>query len=146
MRSADYLGIGYSDDLTIIQITVSDTRTVEQKKALYRLIARNRAAEPRLRPQDILMNLVEVKEENWSFSNGEGTICVRHAMSEQTQFRAEREGPVPISDMIAALGQLYIAMLSAVILMAAIVGVEGLTNVMDVLRIGDPAVMVSFTA
>ncbi len=32
VRSASYLGIDYSDDLTVIQITVSDTRTVEQKK------------------------------------------------------------------------------------------------------------------
>jgi phenylpyruvate tautomerase PptA (4-oxalocrotonate tautomerase family) len=69
-RSASYLGIDYSDDLTIIQITVSDTRTVEQKKQLFRLIARNLAAQPGLRPQDILMNLVEVKKENWSFGNG----------------------------------------------------------------------------
>jgi phenylpyruvate tautomerase PptA (4-oxalocrotonate tautomerase family) len=70
LRGDSYLGIAYSDDLTIIQITVSDTRTIEQKKTLYRLIARNLAAEPGLRPQDILMNLVEVKKENWSFGNG----------------------------------------------------------------------------
>jgi 4-oxalocrotonate tautomerase len=71
LRSASYLGIEYSDDLTIIQITVSDTRTSEQKKQLFWLIARNLAAKPGLRPQDILMNLVEVKKENWSFGNGE---------------------------------------------------------------------------
>jgi 4-oxalocrotonate tautomerase len=70
-RSASYLGIEYSDDLTIIQITVSDTRTVEQKKQLFRLIARNLAAKPGLRPQDVFINLVEVKKENWSFGNGE---------------------------------------------------------------------------
>lgn len=70
VRSARYLGIEYSDDLTVIQITVSDTRTVEQKKTLFRLIARNLAAKPGLRPQDILMNLVEVKKENWSFGHG----------------------------------------------------------------------------
>ena len=71
IRSASYLGIDYSDDLTIIQITVSDTRTVEQKKQLFRLIARNLAAKPGLRPQDIFINLVEVKKENWSFGDGE---------------------------------------------------------------------------
>jgi phenylpyruvate tautomerase PptA (4-oxalocrotonate tautomerase family) len=70
-RSPSYLGIAYSDDLTIIQITVSDTRTVEQKKELFRLVARNLAAQPGLRPQDIFINLVEVKKENWSFGNGE---------------------------------------------------------------------------
>ena len=71
IRSASYLGIEYSDDLTIIQITVSDTRTVEQKKQLFRLIARNLAANPGLRSQDIFITLVEVKKENWSFGHGE---------------------------------------------------------------------------
>jgi phenylpyruvate tautomerase PptA (4-oxalocrotonate tautomerase family) len=71
IRSASYLGIDYSDDLTIIQITVSDTRTVDQKKQLFRLIAGNLAARLGLRPQDVFINLVEVKKENWSFGNGE---------------------------------------------------------------------------
>ena len=71
IRSASYLGIEYSDDLTVIQITVSDTRTVEQKKQLFRLIARNLAANPGLRPEDIFITLVEVKKENWSFGHGE---------------------------------------------------------------------------
>ena len=71
VRTGSYLGIEYSDDLTIIQIAANDTRTVEQKKALYRLIARNLAADPGLRPQDVFINLVEVKKENWSFGNGE---------------------------------------------------------------------------
>ena len=31
---AAYLGIKRSDDLVLIQLTVSDTRTIEQKKAL----------------------------------------------------------------------------------------------------------------
>src|SRR5262245_6203014 len=70
-RSASYLGIEYSDDLTVIQITVSDTRTVEQKKQLFRLLVRNLAAKPGMRPQDGFINLVEVKKENWSFGDGE---------------------------------------------------------------------------
>lgn len=68
---ASYLGIEYSDDLTIIQIAANDTRTLEQKKALYRLIARNLAANRGLRPQDVFINLVEVEKENWPFRNGE---------------------------------------------------------------------------
>lgn len=67
-------------------------------------------------------------------------------MSDETQFRAEREGPVPVSETIAALGLFYLAILSALIFMAAIVGVDGLINAMDVLPIGDPAMMVNFTA
>jgi 4-oxalocrotonate tautomerase len=68
---ANYLGIARSDDLVIIQLTVSNTRTVAQKKALFKRIAERLAKEPGLRPQDVFINLVEVAKENWSFGNGE---------------------------------------------------------------------------
>jgi 4-oxalocrotonate tautomerase len=71
VRSSSYLGIDYSNDLTLIQLTVSDTRTVEQKKVLFRRIADHLAESPGLRPEDIFINLVEVKKENWSFGRGE---------------------------------------------------------------------------
>ena len=67
---ADYLGITRSDDLVIIQLTVSNTRNVEQKKALYRRIVGNLAVNPGLRPEDVFINLVEVAPENWSFGHG----------------------------------------------------------------------------
>ena len=67
---ADYLGIRRSDDLVIIQLTVSNTRTVAQKKALYRRIVERLTESPGLRPEDILINLVEVRPENWSFGHG----------------------------------------------------------------------------
>ena len=54
----------------MIQLTVSNTRTVEQKKALYRRIVENLAADPGLRPEDVLINLVEVLPANWSFGHG----------------------------------------------------------------------------
>ncbi len=66
-----YFNIERSDDLVLIQMTVSNTRTVEQKKALYRRIVERLAKDPGLRPQDIFLNLVEVAKENWSFGNGE---------------------------------------------------------------------------
>jgi 4-oxalocrotonate tautomerase len=68
--SATYLGIKRSDDLVVIQLTVSNTRTVEKKQALFRKIVENLAADPGLRPEDIFINLVEVLPENWSFGNG----------------------------------------------------------------------------
>jgi 4-oxalocrotonate tautomerase len=70
VRSTQYLGIVYSDDLTFIQITCNDGRTVEQKKALYAAIADNLARDAGLRREDIFINLVEVRRENWSFGNG----------------------------------------------------------------------------
>ena len=68
---ADYLGIQRSDDLVIIQITVSNTRNVEQKQKLYRRILERLTESPGLRPEDIFINLVEVLPENWSFGHGE---------------------------------------------------------------------------
>lgn len=68
---ADYLGIRRSDDLVIIQITVSNTRPVAQKQKLYRRIVELLTDAPGLRREDIFINLVEVLPENWSFGNGE---------------------------------------------------------------------------
>jgi phenylpyruvate tautomerase PptA (4-oxalocrotonate tautomerase family) len=70
VRPEQYLGIRYSDDLTFIQITCNDTRTPEQKKAFYAAIADNLSRDAGLRREDILISLVEVKKENWSFGNG----------------------------------------------------------------------------
>jgi phenylpyruvate tautomerase PptA (4-oxalocrotonate tautomerase family) len=68
--SRTYMGIERSDDLVILQITVSNTRNVEQKKALFARIAERLARDPGLRREDVFINLVEVVKENWSFGNG----------------------------------------------------------------------------
>ena len=65
-----YFGIERTDDLVLIQLTVSNTRTVDQKKALYQRIVERVSERPGLRPQDVFLNLVEVAKENWSFGNG----------------------------------------------------------------------------
>jgi len=67
---ASYLGIARSDDLVLIQITAANTRTVEQKQALYRRIAALLGESPGIRPEDVFVNLVEVAKENWSLGNG----------------------------------------------------------------------------
>ena len=66
----NYLGIQRSDDLVYVQLTVSNTRTTEQKRELYRRIVEKLTENPGLRPQDIFINLVETLPENWSFGNG----------------------------------------------------------------------------
>ena len=66
----DYLGISRSDDFVMIQITANNTRTGEQKKALYRRIVERLTEKPGLRAEDIFINLVEVATENWSLGNG----------------------------------------------------------------------------
>jgi phenylpyruvate tautomerase PptA (4-oxalocrotonate tautomerase family) len=70
MFSRTYMGIERSDDLVILQITVSNTRTVEQKKALFAAIAERLSRDPGHRPEDVFINLLEVVKENWSFGNG----------------------------------------------------------------------------
>ena len=65
-----YLGIERSDDLVIIQITVSDTRELVQKQALFKAIADRLAEKPGVRQEDVFINLVEVRKENWSFGLG----------------------------------------------------------------------------
>ena len=66
----NYLGIRRSDDLVMIQITWSEGRTVEQKKALYVAIVDGLNKTLGLRREDVFINLVEVKKESWSFGNG----------------------------------------------------------------------------
>jgi len=65
-----YLGIARGDGIVIIQATISEGRSLEQKKALYRRIAERLSAELGVRIEDVFINLVEVKKENWSFGNG----------------------------------------------------------------------------
>jgi 4-oxalocrotonate tautomerase len=68
--SKTYLDIARSDDLVIIQITANNTRTLEQKKALFARIAELLSQNPGLRKEDVFINMVEVPKENWSFGNG----------------------------------------------------------------------------
>jgi 4-oxalocrotonate tautomerase len=65
-----YLGIQRSDGFVLIQIFLNEGRTLEQKKALYGAIAAGLSAALKIRPEDVMINLVEMKKENWSFGNG----------------------------------------------------------------------------
>src|ERR1700739_891468 len=65
-----YLGIQHGPDFLMLQITVSDTRTVEQKQALYARNVELLAQSPGIRPQDVMINLIDVGKANWSFGNG----------------------------------------------------------------------------
>jgi 4-oxalocrotonate tautomerase len=66
-----YLGIQRSADCVFIQITLNEGRTVEQKQRFYKAVADGLHARLDRRHEDVLINLVEVKKENWSFGNGE---------------------------------------------------------------------------
>ena len=64
-----YLGMRRTDDLVVIQITLSAGRSLQKKRLLYQRIADNLAALG-VRREDVWINLVEVASENWSFGNG----------------------------------------------------------------------------
>jgi len=65
-----YLGINRTADVVFIQVTMNVGRTLEQKKAFYKKIADELHERLELRREDVLINLVEVAKENWSFGNG----------------------------------------------------------------------------
>ncbi|HMD32446.1 MAG TPA: tautomerase family protein [Candidatus Acidoferrales bacterium] len=68
-----YLGIEHSGRIVFVQITLSTGRKPQQKRALYRRIAEILKESPGLPPKDLIINLVEVAWENWSFGNGEAS-------------------------------------------------------------------------
>jgi 4-oxalocrotonate tautomerase len=70
IHDPSYLGISRTDDVVFVQITLNAGRTVEMKKALYARIVELLAQKPGVRPEDVLVSLVEVTKENWSFGNG----------------------------------------------------------------------------
>jgi phenylpyruvate tautomerase PptA (4-oxalocrotonate tautomerase family) len=64
-----YLGIERTQGFVMVQITMNEGRTLDQKQALYRTIAEG-LERLGVRPDDVFVNLVEVKKENWSFGGG----------------------------------------------------------------------------
>jgi phenylpyruvate tautomerase PptA (4-oxalocrotonate tautomerase family) len=69
-RYGHAFGVKRSDDLVYIQITVFDTRTPEQKKALFRRIAQLLGDKPGIRPEDVFVNVLDSAKENWSVGHG----------------------------------------------------------------------------
>jgi phenylpyruvate tautomerase PptA (4-oxalocrotonate tautomerase family) len=68
--SSSYLGISHGKDLVIVQVTLNAGRSVELKRAFYARLADELQALG-VRREDVLVSLVEVTKENWSWGNGE---------------------------------------------------------------------------
>lgn len=66
-----YLGIERTESVIFIQITLNQGRSVELKRNFYRAIVDGIVDQVGLRGDDVLVNLVEVPRENWSFGNGD---------------------------------------------------------------------------
>lgn len=69
--SGNYAGVNRTEDVIFIQITLNTGRTVELKKALYAAVAKRLSNNPGVRPEDIVISLIEVAKEDWSLGNGE---------------------------------------------------------------------------
>jgi 4-oxalocrotonate tautomerase len=69
MMDRSYL-VERTDRALIIQITLNAGRSLELKKRLYRAIADGLHEAIGIRTEDVLINLVEVPKENWSFGAG----------------------------------------------------------------------------
>jgi phenylpyruvate tautomerase PptA (4-oxalocrotonate tautomerase family) len=69
-RYGNAYGVIRSADVVYIQIAVFNTRTVEQKKALYRRIAELLGESPGIRPEDVFVTVLEAAKENWSVGHG----------------------------------------------------------------------------
>lgn len=68
-----YGGVTRSEGLIIVKITLNAGRTLEIKKALYADIVARLGQAADVRRDDVLICLVEVTKENWSFGNGIAT-------------------------------------------------------------------------
>jgi 4-oxalocrotonate tautomerase len=69
--SRNYLGVPHSEKIVFVQITMSAGRRPQQKRKLFKRIVELLAASSGVPPQDVIINLVEVAWENWSFGSGE---------------------------------------------------------------------------
>ena len=69
-----YGGVTRSEDIVIVEITLNAGRSVEIKKKLYADIAA-RLESVGVRPDDVLISLIEVTKENWSFGGGRATYA-----------------------------------------------------------------------
>jgi phenylpyruvate tautomerase PptA (4-oxalocrotonate tautomerase family) len=66
-----YLGMRYSPDLIIIQVTWVAGRSVDVKKRFFRSIADEIHERAKVRKEDVWISLVDSSREDWSFGNGD---------------------------------------------------------------------------
>lgn len=75
IANPSYAEVNRSADLIVVEITLNAGRSVEIKRNIYRRMSRNLERAIQLRPDDLLVSLVEVTKENWSFGRGIATYA-----------------------------------------------------------------------
>ncbi len=66
-----YLGVARSAEAVVIQVTLNRGRDADKKKHLFATLADLLHARVGLRREDVVVSLVEVGREDWSFGNGQ---------------------------------------------------------------------------
>jgi phenylpyruvate tautomerase PptA (4-oxalocrotonate tautomerase family) len=68
--SPRYLGIEHKAPIVFVQVFMNVGRALEVKQALYAALADSLSRAGGFRREDVIVNLVEVAKENWSFGGG----------------------------------------------------------------------------
>jgi phenylpyruvate tautomerase PptA (4-oxalocrotonate tautomerase family) len=70
----DFLGIHRTAGCIFIQLTLVGGRSLEQKRAFYKQVADQLHHRLGVRREDVVIGLVPVEREDWSFGNGEASL------------------------------------------------------------------------
>lgn len=70
----DFLGIHRTAGCIFIQLTLVAGRSLEQKRGFYKQVADTLHERLGVRREDVVINLVPVSAEDWSFGNGEASL------------------------------------------------------------------------
>jgi 4-oxalocrotonate tautomerase len=62
-----YQGIRRTTECVFIQVTLNEGRTIDTKQAFYKAVADGLHDRLKLRREDVVINLVEVRKENWFY-------------------------------------------------------------------------------
>jgi phenylpyruvate tautomerase PptA (4-oxalocrotonate tautomerase family) len=69
-RTGTAYGVARTDDVVYIRISVFDTRTPEQKKALFKRTAELLGDNPGIKPENVFIVIQPSAKENWSVGHG----------------------------------------------------------------------------
>ena len=70
-----YLGVVRSPDAVLIQVTLNRGRDAGRKRHFFAVLADALHERVGLRREDVVVSLVEVGREDWSFGNGEAQLA-----------------------------------------------------------------------
>ena len=70
-----YLGVDRSADAMIVQVFLNAGRNAAVKRGFYAALADGLHRAVGLRREDLIVSLVEVQREDWSFGNGEAQLA-----------------------------------------------------------------------